>query len=92
MQSIYSKMIRESRPKKKSLKSRKKCATMRATQRRARTLTVEHTESPDTPHEPPRAHSHALADLAADIIRAGLANGTLYLDAQNVVRVTRGKA
>ena len=88
MQSIYSKMIRESRPKKKSLKSRKKCATMRSTQRRARTLTVEHTESP----EPSRAQSHALADLAADIIRAGLANGTLYLDAQNVVRVTRGKA
>ena len=61
---------------------------MRAVSRRARTLTVEHTASP----EPPRAQSHALADLAADIIRAGLANGTLYLDAQNVVRVTRGKA
>ena len=61
---------------------------MRATQRRARTLTVEHTASP----EPPRAHDQPLAEPAADIIRAGLANGTLYLDAQNVVRVTRGKA
>ena len=57
---------------------------MRATNGRARTLTVEHTEIET---EPSHAQTQALAELAADVLRHALDAGTLYLDAHNVLRV-----